>query len=158
GFSRYEPKTFQSKYRLSWNVPYASGTLKVVGYKEGKKVNEEVITTAGKPAKISLSVDRSKIDADGLDLAYVTVKILDKDGNFCPLADNLVTFDVKGEGSIVGVDNGNQISLESFQGNQRKAFNGMCLAILKSSKKTGTISLKANSKSLKSTQIVIETK
>ncbi|GIZ09593.1 beta-galactosidase GalB [Flavobacterium sp. UMI-01] len=157
-FIRYEPKTFQSKYRLSWTVPYEPGTLKVVGYKNGKAVNEEVITTAGKPAKISLSVDRSKIDADGQDLAYVTVKILDKDGNFCPMADNLVTFDVKGEGSIIGVDNGNQISLESFQGNQRKAFNGMCLAIVKSSKKAGKITLTAHSKSLKSTQIVVETK
>lgn len=157
-FTRYEPKTFQSKYRLSWNVPYQPGTLKVVGYKDGKKVNEEVIKTAGKPAKISLSVDRSIIDANGQDLAYVTVKILDKNGNFCPLADNLVTFDVKGVGEIIGVDNGNQISLESFQGNQRKAFNGMCLAILKSSKNAGKIALKANSKSLKSTQIVIETK
>ena len=157
-FIRYEPKTFQSKYRLSWNVPYQPGTIKVVGYKNGKAVNEEVITTAGKPAKISLSVDRSEIDADGQDLAYVTVKIQDKNGNFCPLADNLVTFDIKGEGTIIGVDNGNQISVESFQGKQRKAFNGLCLAILKSTNKAGRITLKANSKSLKSTEIVVESK
>ncbi|MCW2119049.1 glycoside hydrolase family 2 TIM barrel-domain containing protein [Flavobacterium sp. 7A] len=157
-FIRYEPKTFQSKYRLSWNVPYEPGTIKVVGYKNGKAVNEEVIRTAGKPAKISLSVDRSKITADGQDLAYVTVKIQDKDGNLVPDADNLVNFSVNGVGTLVGVDNGNQISLESFIEPKRKAFSGMCLAILKSSKSSGKITLKATSKSLKSAEVTIETK
>ncbi len=157
-FLRYKPKTFDSKYRLSWEVPYKAGNIKVVGYKNGKVVKEEQIFTAGKPAKISLSVDRTEIDADGRDLAYVTVRIEDKNGNLCPNADNLVNFSVKGAGELVAVDNGNQISVESFQADHRKAFSGMCLAVLKSSKESGTIRLKAKSKSLKSATIVVKTK
>ncbi|MDO6736347.1 beta-galactosidase GalB [Wenyingzhuangia sp. 2_MG-2023] len=158
GFLRYEPKTFKSKYRLSWNVPYEAGNIKVVGYKDGKIVKEEQIFTAGKPAKISLSVDRKEIAADGSDLAYVTVRIEDKNGNLCPNADNLVDFSVRGVGELLAVDNGNQISLESFQANHRKAFSGMCLAIIKSSKKAGTIKLTAKSKSLRSAKIEVKTK
>ncbi|MGY6649757.1 beta-galactosidase GalB [Wenyingzhuangia sp. IMCC45574] len=157
-FIRYEGDTFQSKYRLSWNVPYQAGNIKVVGYKDGKAVQEEQIFTAGKPAKISLSVDRKEIDADGRDLAYVTVRIEDKNGNLCPNADNLVNFTVRGAGDLVGVDNGNQISLESFQADHRKAFSGMCLAILRSTKKGGEIKLTAKSKYLKSAKVVVTTK
>lgn len=157
-FIRYEGDSFQSKYRLSWNVPYKAGTIKVIGYKDGKEILTEQISTAGKPAKVNLSVDRNTIDADGRDLAYVTVRIEDKNGNLCPMADNLVNFSVKGAGELIAVDNGNQISLESFQANHRKAFSGMCLAIVKASKTTGKITLTAKSKKLKSAQIVIETK
>lgn len=157
-FLRYEPKTFQSKYRLSWNVPYEPGTIKVVGYKDGKKVNEKVINTAGKPYKVKLSVDRKTIDADGRDLAYVTIRIEDKNGNLCPNAENLVKFSTKGEGSLIAVDNGDQTSLASFQVPQRKAFSGMCLAILKSSKESGKITIKATSKRLKSDEIEVLTK
>lgn len=158
GFLRYEPKTFKSKYRLSWDVPYQAGNIKVVGYKNGKVVKEEQIFTAGKPAKVSVSVDRKEIAADGSDLAYVTVRIEDKNGNLCPNADNLVNFSVKGAGELLAVDNGNQISLESFQANHRKAFSGMCLAVIKSSKKAGTIKLTAKSKSLRSASVRIVTK
>ncbi|NIJ45907.1 beta-galactosidase [Wenyingzhuangia heitensis] len=157
-FSRYEGDSFQSKYRLSWEVPYQAGNIKVVGYKNGKIVKEEQIFTAGKPAKVSLSVDRKEIAADGSDLSYVTVKVLDKNGNLCPDADNLVQFSLRGEGEIVGVDNGNQISLEPFQAKQRKAFSGMCLAIIKSTKKAGKIKLTANSKGLKRSTVSITTK
>lgn len=156
-FLRYKPKTFDSKYRLSWNVPYQAGNIKVVGYKNGTIVKEEQIFTAGKPAKISLTVDRDKIIADGNDLSYVTVKILDKDGNLCPNADNLVKFTIKGEGTLAGVDNGNQISLESFKAPKRKAFSGMCLAILKSTKTPGNITITAKSKSLKKATVTIKT-
>ncbi|WP_139956916.1 beta-galactosidase GalB [Flavicella sediminum] len=157
-FMRYEGETFQSKYRLSWDVPYAAGNIKVVGYKNGKAVQEEQIFTAEKPAKVTLSVDRKEIQADGSDLAYVTVRIEDKNGNLCPNAENLVNFSVRGEGNLEAVDNGNQISLESFQANHRKAFSGMCLAILKSSKKGGKIKLTAKSKGLKSASVVVLTK
>ncbi|PWJ58037.1 beta-galactosidase [Dyadobacter jejuensis] len=157
-FSRYEPKTFQSKYRLSWDVPYQPGTLKVVGYKAGKVALEQTMVTAGKPAKISLSVDRPEIDADGRDLAYVTIRIEDKDGNLCPEADNLVDFDLQGAGELVAVDNGNAATVESFQASYRKAFSGQCLAILRASEHSGQMTLKATSKKLKGAEIVIQTK
>ena len=157
-FNHYEPKTYQSKYRLSWKVPYQAGTLKVVAYKNGKAILEEQITTAGKPAKINLSVDRSEIQADGTDLAYVTVRIEDKDGNFCPMADNLVNFEISGAGKIIAVDNGNAASVEPFQASYRKAFSGMCLAVIKSEKTAGTIGLTAKSKGLKSSSLQINSK
>ncbi|WP_189361707.1 glycoside hydrolase family 2 TIM barrel-domain containing protein [Algibacter mikhailovii] len=157
-FNDYEGETFQSKYRLSWNVPYKAGDIRVIGYKDGKPVQEEQIFTAGKPAKINLSVDRTEINADGVDLAYVTVRIEDKNGNLCPMADNLVNFSVKGAGRLIAVDNGNQISVESFQANHRKTFSGMCLAVLKSSEHSGTITLKATSKGLKSKSVTVQTK
>lgn len=155
-FLRYEPKTFDSPYLLSWDVEYQPGEIKVVGYKNGKAIQEKEMKTAGKAKQIKLSVDRSTIDADGKDLAYVTVEIQDKDGNFCPLADNLVTFEVTGAGKIVGVDNGNQISLESFKDNKRKAFNGLALVILNSNEnEAGTIKLVAKSKGLKDAEVLI---
>ncbi|MFY0625814.1 MAG: DUF4982 domain-containing protein [Reichenbachiella sp.] len=157
-FLRYEPETFQSKYRLSWDVPYEPGTIKVIGYKNGKKAKEKSITTAGAPAKISLSVDRSEISADGNDLAYVTIKIEDKDGNLCPMADNLVNFSTKGAGSLIAVDNGNASTTEPFQANYRKAFSGKCLAIIKSTNKTGNIKLIAKSTGLKTAQLTILSK
>ncbi|AWW29582.1 glycoside hydrolase family 2 [Echinicola strongylocentroti] len=157
-FLRYEPKTFASPYRLSWDVPYQAGELKVVGYKEGKAIQEKTINTAGKPASISLNVDRTEIDADGRDLAYVTVKVTDKDGNTCPIADNLVEFEVKGEGELIAVDNGDPTSVSPFQADYRKAFNGMCLAIIRATEKPGNIELTATSKSLKKAQVTISTK
>ena len=158
-FLRYEPKSFDSPYSLRWDVEYQPGEVKIVGYNDGKAITEKTLKTAGKPAKIKLSVDRSTIDADGRDLSYVTVEIQDKEGNFCPLANNQVYFDVNGAGKIVGVGNGNPTSLESFQDSKRKVFNGLALVILNSNEgEAGTISLKAKSKGLKSASIVVETK
>jgi len=156
-FYHNKEKTFKSKYRLSWNVPYEAGTIKVVGYKNGEATVEEQISTAGKPSKISLSVDRSEIQADG-DLAYITVKIVDKDGNFCPLADNIVDFEILGKCEIIGVDNGNAASVEPFRANYRKAFNGMCLVIIKSKKTAGQIQVTAKSKGLKSSTVQLISK
>lgn len=158
-FLRYEPKTFDSPYILSWEVPYQPGSIKVMGYKNGKAMVDKEIKTAGKPAQIKLLADRNTIDSDGRDLAYVTVRIEDKDGNLCPLADNMVNFEVSGAGKIAGVDNGNSISLESFKDNKRKAFNGLALAILNSKEGgAGTIKLVAKSKGLKAAEIVVTTK
>ena len=89
-----------------WRVKYESGTVKAVSRKEGKTVAEQEIRTAGEPAQIRLSPDRSTIQADGKDLSFITVEILDKDGNLCPNAENDVTFAVEGAGFIAGVDNG----------------------------------------------------
>ncbi len=158
-FLRYEHKTFQSKYRLSWDVPYQKGEIKVVGYKDGKKIVEQRIATAGKPAKVVLSADQTIIDADGKDLSYVTVRIEDKDGNLCPNADNLVKFSVSGCGDLVAVGSGNAASLEPFQTDNRKAFYGQCMAIIKSNKdKAGEIVITAKSKGLKSCNLKIVSK
>lgn len=141
-----------------WKVAYAPGTLKAVSRKNGKTVLTKEVKTAGQPAQVILSADRSTINADGKDLSFVTVKILDANGNLVPNADNLVQFKIEGAGFIAGVDNGFQASLEPFKANYRKAFNGMCLAIVQSNEKLGTIKLTATALGLKASSIVINTK
>ncbi|MGN7990336.1 glycoside hydrolase family 2 TIM barrel-domain containing protein [Pedobacter sp. 22226] len=140
-----------------WHVNFEAGTLKAVSRKNGKEVLVREVKTAGVPAKIELVADRKNIKADGSDLSFVTVRILDTAGNVVPNADNLVNFKVEGNGFIAGVDNGFQASLEPFKANYRKTFHGLCLAILQSTEKTGTIKLTAASAGLSSSSILIHT-
>ncbi|GAA4206314.1 hypothetical protein GCM10022289_27070 [Pedobacter jeongneungensis] len=140
-----------------WHVNFEAGTLKAVSRKNGKEVLVREVKTAGAPAKIELLADRKNIKADGKDLSFITVRILDAAGNVVPNADNLVNFKVEGNGFIAGVDNGFQASLEPFKANYRKTFHGLCLAILQSTEKTGTIKLTAASAGLSSSSILIHT-
>jgi beta-galactosidase len=150
-------RKFVSKYRLMWQVPYAPGTLRAVGYRNGAPVAVDEVHTAGAPAKIVLSADRGTIDADGEDLSFVTVRVEDRNGVLCPLADNLVRFKVQGPGKIAAVDNGNAATVEPFQADYRKAFNGMALAIVRSERgKTGKIRLAASADGLQPSEITIE--
>jgi beta-galactosidase len=141
-------KKFVSKYRLMWQVPFQAGTLKAVAYQNGKQVAVDEIHTAGAPAKVRLVADRSAIHPDGDDLSFVTVRVEDKDGNLCPMADNLVHFDVTGAGSIAAVDNGNAATVEPFQADHRKAFNGLALLIVRSKHQAGKIHITATSEGL----------
>ncbi|MFC4211012.1 beta-galactosidase GalB [Pedobacter lithocola] len=140
---------------IQWNVNFEPGTLKAVSRKNGKDVLTREVKTAGAAAKIELIADRKSIKADGKDLSFVTVRILDAAGNIVPNADNLVNFKIEGNGLIAGVDNGFQASLEPFKANYRKAFHGLCLAIIQSTEKTGEIKLTATSDGLISTSILI---
>jgi beta-galactosidase len=126
---------------LRWTVPYEPGVLSAVGKRDGQVVCEKKIVTAGVPAKIKLSSDREGIKADGYDVAHLTVKILDSEGNPVPTADNLITFSIQGPGRIIGVDNGNPVSHESFQSNQRHVFNSLCLAIVQSTNTPGMLQI-----------------
>jgi beta-galactosidase len=143
---------------VMWKVNYEAGTLKAVSRKGGKEVLLREVKTAGAPARIELIADRKNIKADGKDLSFITVRILDKDGNLVPNADHLVNFKVEGEGFIAGVDNGFQASLEPFKASYRKTFNGLCLAIIQAKEKVGTIKITATSKGLTSSSITINTK
>ena len=142
-------KKFASKYRLMWQVPYQPGTLKAVAYQGGKAVASDEVRTAGAPVRVRLTPDRTVISADGDDLSFVTVRIEDKDGNLCPLADNLVKFHVTGAGAIRAVDNGNAATVELFNADHRKAFNGLALLIVKSQRgQAGRIRVAAASEGL----------
>lgn len=132
-----------------WRVKYEPGNIKVVARKDGKVIAEKEVRTAGAPSMIRLTPDRTVLKADGTDLSFVTVEILDAEGNLCPLADNLVNFEVEGNLFIAGVDNGSPTSMERFKDNKRKAFYGKCLVVLQNNGKTGTARLKAVSKGLK---------
>ena len=150
----------QSRYRLMWmDTKYEPGTVKVVAYNEaGEAVAEKEIKSAGKPHHIELSVDRAAIKANGKDLAFVTVSVVDKDGNLCPAADNLIEFSVSGEGHYRAGANGNSVSLEPFHEPKMKVFSGMMTAIIESNYTPGTITLTARSKGLKSAKIVVKSK
>jgi len=143
---------------LMWRLKFTPGILKAVGRKDGKEILTREIKTADKPYKIFLEADRNVIKADGKDLSFVTVKILDKDGTLVPYADNLVNFEITGEGKIAGVDNGSQTSHEPCKANYRKAFNGLCLAVIQSNGKAGKIKLTAKSENLLPASIEIEAK
>lgn len=152
-------KTWDSPYRLNWNVNYEPGELKVIAYKDGKAVAEKTIVTAAAPSKLELTPDRTEIAADGSDLSFITVKVVDENGNFCPLAGNNIEFEIEGPATIAAVGNGDATSTESFQANHRKAFNGLCLLVVKSEKgKVGEVTIKASSKGLESTTTNITTK
>lgn len=150
----------QTRYRLMWmDTKYEPGTVKVVAYdKDGNAVAESEVRTAGKPYRIELTPDRSEISADGKDLSFVTVRVVDKDGNLCPAANNEIKFKVKGEGSYRAGASGDPTSLESFQKPQMKVFSGMMTAIVQSSEKPGKIVLEASSKGLKGAVLDITSK
>jgi beta-galactosidase len=143
---------------IMWRVKYEPGTLKAVSRKNGKVVLTREIKTAGEPAKIQLIADRKLIKADGKDLSFITVKILDKDGNVVPDADNLVDFKVNGEAFIVSVDNGDPVSHDPFKVNYRKAFHGLALAIVQAKEKAGSITFTATSKGLQTSTLVLTSK
>ncbi|HVZ65331.1 MAG TPA: beta-galactosidase GalB [Lacunisphaera sp.] len=137
-------------YRLRWDdVKYAPGELKVVAYKNGAKWAEDVERTAGPAAKFTLTADRADLHADGADLAFVTVRILDATGQLVPRAANRLHFEVTGPAEIAATDNGDATSFESFQSKDRSAYNGMALVIVRTKLGgAGTITLKATAEGL----------
>lgn len=145
-----------TKYLANWQLPYEPGTLRAVGFTGKKQVTVAELRTANEANKIRLSADRNKIEANGQDLSYITVELTDNNSVRNPKADNLVSFEVVGPGTIVGIGNANPISVESFQLSQRKAWHGKCLVVVKSDTEAGKIVLKATSEGLQSTSLEIE--
>ncbi|MEI6070814.1 MAG: beta-galactosidase GalB [Verrucomicrobiae bacterium] len=146
------------EYRLRWNeVVYEPGELQVVAYKAGREWAGETVKTTGPAAKITLSADRNKIQADGYDLSFITATVADKEGRLVPQSKNAIEFDVSGPGEIVAVDNGDATSFEPFQASRRKAYNGLALVIVRAKKgETGTFNLTAKSEGLASATTAIE--
>jgi beta-galactosidase len=137
-----------SDLHLSWDVPYEPGTLKAVGKKNGKIITE-VVQTTSKPAGIRLSADRKEINADAHDIVNVKVEIVDENGLVVPDANNLVEFKIEGEGVLIGTDNGNPQDKALMKSSRRNAFNGLALAVIQSTEKTGNIKITATSGNLK---------
>jgi beta-galactosidase len=124
---------------LTWDIPYAPGTLRAVGTRDGKVVVTTEMTTAGAASSIVLSADRNRMAADGRDVVHITAVIVDAAGNVVPDADNELTFDVQGSGKLIGLDSGNPASHEDYRSNKVKAFHGMCLALVRSTADKGRI-------------------
>ena len=147
-----------TKFMAIYQVLYKEGQLKAVGYTNGKKVNESILKTAGKLARIKLSANRKIIKADGRDLCYITAELVDENGVMNPKADNLLHFSIEGDATIAGVGNANPMSVESYQQPQRKAWRGRCLVVIQSSHKAGNIIIKASSEELPDNTITIQSK
>jgi len=139
----------------TWTVPYQSGTLKAIGYREGKIVRTAFLRTAGAPVQIRLSADRGRIRAGGEDLSYVTVQVLDAHGVRDPKAVNRMQFFVEGPGTIAGVGNADPMSTESYQLPERSCWQGRCMVILRSGARAGILKLKVSSKGLPDKEISI---
>ena len=162
GRARKDKSSRLDRYRLRWNnVKYEPGEIRVVTYNQyGDKVGEDVKRTAGEPAQMKFSVETPDhepiacmvegctdehnvlLNADGNDLAFVTVSLLDKDGNECPLADDELTFEVTGAGTFKAACNGDATSLEPFTHPHMKLFSGKLVVIVQSSTQKGNITLK----------------
>jgi beta-galactosidase len=143
---------------LSWDVPYEPGTLKVVGTRAGVAAATAEVSTTGEPASIRLSADRTEIAADRRDVAHIMVEVLDPQGRVVPTGENEIAFDLLGEGKLIGVDNGNPQSHAGYKTNRCQAFNGLCLAVVQSTARPGSIRITASSTALQGDALTISAK
>lgn len=140
---------------LMWRVPYEPGVVRAIGTTAGADTLVTEVRTAGRPAKLELRADRTRLQADGRDLSFITASVLDEEGVPVPDADNLIHFSVDGPAAVVGVDNGSQVSHEPFKANFRHAFNGLALAIVQAGRTRGQIVVTATSSGLESASVRI---
>lgn len=143
---------------VQWRVPFEAGTIKAVSRKNGKTIVEKVIHTAGAAARIELVADRTAIHADGKDLSFVTARIVDKDGNLVPDADNTLTWKVGGAAFLAATDNGYQADTVSFKSAVRKCWKGLALGIVQNNAKKGNITVLVSSPGLPPASITLRTK
>ena len=160
GKSLGRKKMIQYEYRLRWDdVKYEPGELKVEAYRNGKKWAEDVVKTTGEPARLEAKSNRNEILSDGKDLAFITVRVTDKNGLTVPRANNRIKFDVDGPGEIAATDNGDPTNLMPFPSYEREAFNGLALIIIRSKTgNSGLITVTAKSPGLKGTQVALKNK
>ncbi|KAA3437637.1 DUF4982 domain-containing protein [Rufibacter hautae] len=155
GVQKKHAATPQNRYRLMWmDVKYEPGTVKVVAFgKDGKPVAEREVKTAGKPHRIVLQPDRTQISADGKDISFVTVSVVDKDGNLCPKATNQLNFSVKGTGTYRAAANGDPTSLEQFHLPTMKLFSGKLVVLVQSTEEAGNMELEVKGKGLQTGKV-----
>ena len=147
----------QKRYRLMWmDTRYEPGTVTVVAYDAaGTPVDTAEVRTAGKPHHLVVTADRDSYVADGRDMAFINVKVVDKDGNLCPDASQKVKFAVKGAGTYHAAANGDASSLESFQEPQMSLFHGQLTAVVRTGEKPGEIVFTASAPGVKSARITL---
>ncbi|WP_226895693.1 glycoside hydrolase family 2 TIM barrel-domain containing protein [Luteolibacter marinus] len=138
---------------LNWKVDFAPGTLEAVAFTDGKEVARDTLCTAGEPAKIVLSADRSDLTVGWDQVAHVELRVVDQAGTVVPSASNKIHFAVEGPGAVIGVDNGSIVSHERFQSMDRHAFQGRALAILRRGQGEGEIVLKATADGLEGASV-----
>ena len=124
---------------VAWSVPYAAGVLRAVARNNGREVVGDEVRTAGKPKRLMLRPDREKFFADGDDLSFVEVRVVDDHGTVCPAASNLVRFHLSGPATIAGVDNGDPMNHEPFKADRHTVFHGLGLVVVNSGRSPGKI-------------------
>lgn len=145
------------KHKISWEVTYEPGSIKAIARKNGKQIATDEAKTTGKPERIVLQADSTHFSANGLDLAYVTVTVVDKDGLVVQEATNDIKFDVNGAATIAGVANNNRLGDEHFVANHRRVNDGRCLLVLRSTRTAGKVQIKASATGLKSGTLTLTT-
>ena len=152
---RQEKAPYQ--YRLRWDyVTYEPGQLKAVAYRDGREWAVATVRTAGPPVRLALAADRAAIAADGRDLSFVTLRVTDENGAIAPRANDIVTFSIEGPGELVATDNGDPTSFVPFTSPERRAFNGLALAIVRGIPgQPGRITLRAESPSLAPAELTL---
>jgi len=155
---KHKSGTPQERYRLMWmDVKYEPGTVKVVAFgKDGKPAAEKSVVTAGTPYKLLLEPDRKTITANGEDISYVTVSVVDKDGNLCPTATEQLQFSVTGAGTYRAACNGDAASLEQFHLPTMKTFSGKLVVLVQSAKQAGNIELTVSGKGLETGKLLLK--
>lgn len=143
---------------FEWLVPWRPGTLKAVGRNAAKEVCADSVQTAGEPVEVVLVTDRTEIAADGWDLSFVEARLVDANGTLCPDSDMQLTFNIEGEGTILGIGSGNATSMESFKGNSYHTYRGLCRVVIKSTQQAGAIRLTGTADGLNSVTLDLVSK
>jgi beta-galactosidase len=151
-------KEMKKDSHLAWTVKYAPGTIEARGYKDGKQVMTAKRETTGPTATLAMSADRTEVSADGEDVAMFAVEVHDAQGRVVPIADNEVAFRVTGEGKLIGTGNGDPTNHESDKSTSRKAFCGLCMGVVQSTKTAGSITVEATSPGLTPASVTIAAK
>ena len=150
-----KPTTRAQQFRAEFTIPYAPGTLKAIGLIAGKPAAEYELRTAGNPAAIRLTPDRSTLRADAQDLSYITVEITDHNGQLQPNADHSIQFTIDGPATIAGIGSADLKSLEPYQTHERRTFQGRALVVLRTTHQPGPIRLTAQSPNLTPAHIIV---
>ncbi len=139
----------------NWKVGFEAGTIKAVGRNAGKAVAEFELKSAGEPSRVVLTADKAKVANDWNDVVFVTAKVVDANGVIVPSANDLITFEVVGSGVVAAVDSGDNADHDAFQDKKRKAFQGICIALVKANKGSGKINITARAAGLRNGKIAI---
>ena len=146
----------ESRYIASWEVPYTPGELTVIGYRNEIEVTRSKLKTAGRAKSLSLITDRIILNADGQDLSYVAIEIVDSDGQRVPRTQLSIQVSIEGEGTLIGIGNGDPTSIESFQQPVHRTYDGRLLAIVRAGRNPGECKLTASCEGLESASITLQ--
>ncbi len=153
-----KPTTREEEFKAIFTLPYEPGTLRVAGVENGQEKEQQILETAGKPDRIRLTTDRTEMAADGRSLAYITAEVVDKAGRVVPDADHWLDFNLKGDGDLLATCSADLTDSITYTSPTRKVWKGRAMAVVKSGREAGRLTITARSKGLKTAKTTIELK